>query len=188
MQKLNKITLLSLLFVSAFSYSQETGPSKEVTVQSINKYMNEAVGMKTYNLCFDDDGNYSNRCSENTITVNSFGLDKISRIATVTTPDGNYSSTTEYTLMNWGNLTQISVDSSENLSMDKEIVWISLDFASKILYNSFSTVGSGNRTGDYSDYYYGLVIFIPRNRVEACLKALNHLKEISKVDDPFDDH
>lgn len=185
MQHLKKITLLSLLFVSAFSYSQETGPSKEVTVQSINKYMNEAVGMKTYNLCFDDDGNYSNRCSENTITVNSFGLDKISRIATVTAPDGNYSSTTEYTLMNWGNISKISVDSSENLSMDKEMVWISIDFSSKVLYNSFYTAGA---TGDYSDYYNGLVIFIPRNRVEACLKALNHLKELSKVDDPFDDH
>jgi hypothetical protein len=76
---MKKNALIFILFLGSlnFSFAQESSPTKEVTVQSINKYMNEAVGMKQYSLRKDDSGNYTIRINEYTIEENGFDLEKL---------------------------------------------------------------------------------------------------------------
>ncbi len=179
--------------MSAFSYAQETGPSKEVTQEYIQKYTEEAVRLKTYLECYDEYGN-AYRCSDDIIGSNLWYDDfsRIYRRTSVKIPEGSYQNKVEFAKINWGNITNIYEDTSESIHRDiSELGLIVLESSSKILYTTscYQTTGDNvEKDCDLSVYVDDVLIFIPRNRVEACLKALNHLKEISKVDDPFDDH
>lgn len=197
MQKLNKITLLSLLFVSAFSYAQETGPSKEVTVQSINKYMNETVGMKLYfYFLINENGNvldengemlYSDVYYERIESVN-FTSDKIEKKCFYSEDYGTHTDSKTYSNLNWGNITNIDTTVAiENEKKNSDISEIKISFSSKIKWILKCYAGTVNVSCDKTEYSDNLYIYIPKNRVAACYKALMHLKELCTVEDPFED-
>jgi hypothetical protein len=194
MQLLKKITLLSLLFVSAFSYAQETGPSKEVTVQSINKYMNEAVGMEYYiaysvdengNRIKDENGNYLyDKDYFAIIDYTLFSLEKVSRKTANKEKEGTYTEFNDFSNIKWENIT--SVDTTGDKSSET-LTKVRINFSSKIKWHWTCYAGTYNVSCDQTEYYDGFGIYIPKNRVAACYKALMHLKELCTVEDPFED-
>lgn len=199
MKTLNIAVLLLIPFVNPFSYAQQTGPSKEVTVQAINKYMNEAVGMKLYYYYLKDENGavlkdengkeLFNDVEFQILESNSFTLELIERRYNFSEKNGTYSDRNTYTNMNWGNIKNI--DTTVIISNEKknsELAIIRVSFSSKIKWNHTCFSGSKNVSCDQTEYYDNLSLFIPKNRVAACYKALNRLKELSKVDDPFEDH
>ncbi len=198
MQNLKKITLLSLFFVSAFSYAQVTGPSKEVTVQAINKYMNEAVGMKLYyyylkdkngDVLKDEDGKYLyNDVEYDIIESASFTLEEIEKRYYCSTKNGTYSDRNTYSNINWDNIKNIDTTVIiANEKKNSELAIIKVSFSSKIKWDHTCFSGSKNVSCDQTEYYDKLSLYIPKNRVAACYKALMHLKELCAVEDPFED-
>jgi hypothetical protein len=189
---MKKNSLIFILFLGSlnFSIAQESSPTKEVTVQSINKYMNEAVGMKSYSLRKDDSGNYSIRNSEYTIEVNTFSLDKISRRNAVKSYNsdgtyyGTYSENNYYSQLNWDNFS-IQIDSSESLFYESSLARITIYPTSKIKWMHDCISGTANYSCNQTEYYDQFMILIPKNRVTSCHKALLHLKELMKEEDPF---
>ncbi len=196
-----KRTLVFALFTVLFSfkgYTQETGPSKEVTVQSINKYMNEAVGMKLY-FCYlkdengavlkDENGNeLFNDVEYDLIESNRFTLEEIEKRYYRRRNDGTSTDRNTYSNMNWDNIKNI--DTTVIISNEKknsELAIIRISFSSKIKWDHTCFSGSMNVSCDQTEYYDGFGIQIPKNRVGACYKALMHLKELCTVDDPFED-
>ncbi len=198
MKTLYIAVLLLIPFVNAFSYSQETGPSKEVTVQSINKYMNEAVGMKLYfyylkdengAVLKDENGNeLFNDFEYSFIESVKFTLEEIERKFYYSEDLGTYNDRNTYSNMNWDNIKNI--DTTVIISNEKknsELAIISISFSSKIKWDHTCFSGSMNVSCDQTEYYDGFGIYIPKNRVGACYKALMHLKELCTVEDPFED-
>jgi hypothetical protein len=199
MQHLKKITLLSLLFVSAFSYAQETGPSKEVTVQAINKYMNETVGMKWYlnylkdengAVLKDENGNYLfNDFEYSLIESVKFTLEEIVIKHYRSEVEGTSTRLTNYSNMNWDNIKNIDTTVIvTNEKKNSEIASIKISFYSKYKTVYSCIPGTLNVFCDQTEYYDNLYIYIPKNRVAACYKALIHLKELCTEEDPFEDH
>jgi hypothetical protein len=189
---MKKIALIFILFLGSlnFSIAQESSPTKEVTEQSINKYMNEAVGMKLYGLRRDDNGNLSIRNSEHTIQENSFKLDQISRKCAVKErdQDGNYEGTftdcVYFSQLNWDNFT-VEIDSIETLYQDSNLAVIWIYPISKPRWDHECIAGTYNVRCTQTDYWDKFFIYIPKNRVTSCHKAFLHLKELMKEDDPF---
>jgi hypothetical protein len=198
MQLLKKITLLSLFFVSAFSYAQESGPSKEVTVQSINKYMNETVGMKWYlhylkdengAVLKDENGNeLFNDFEYSLIESVKFTLEEIEEKFYYSEDLGTYNDRNTYSNMNWDNIKNIDTTVIiANEKKNSELALIRISFSSKIKWDHTCFSGSMNVHCDQTEYYDNLTLCIPKNRVAACYKALMHLKELCAVEDPFED-
>jgi hypothetical protein len=189
---MKKNTLIFILFLGNlnFSIAQESSPTKEVTVQSINKYMNEAVGMKTYDYREDNNGNYTIRNGENTIEVNTFSLDKIDRSTAMEDYDregnyrGTYTSQWHYSQLNWDNFT-IAIDSSESLWRESNLAVIKIYPKSKVKCDHYCVPGTYIVDCTQTEYREVLEICIPKNRVTSCHKAFLHLKELMKEDDPF---
>jgi hypothetical protein len=178
-------------FICISVNAQEPSPTKEVTVQSINKYMNEAVGMKQYSLRKDDSGNYTIRVNEYTIEENGFDLDKISLkefVENHSYTTGEYLGTRyeyrTYSQLNWDNFT-IAIDSSESLFYEPNLARITIYPTSKCRWDHECIAGTYNVGCTQTEYYNNFTIYIPKNRVASCHKALQHLKELMKEDDPF---
>jgi hypothetical protein len=172
-----------------FSIAQESSPTKEVTVQSINKYMNEAVGMKYYTV--DDSGETRKRIDEYLIETNNFSLDEILKKTLVMNYEretGKYQGTSysaiTFSQLNWENIT-IKIDSSESLFRESSLALITIYPTTKVKFHFISSPGTFNTHGDQTSYWSDFSFYIPKNRVTSCHKALLHLKELMKEEDPF---
>jgi hypothetical protein len=178
------LTLFST-FICLSGNAQESSPTKEVTVQSINKYMNEAVGMKHYGKFSDDI-----RGSEYTIDEYSFDLDKINlnefvEHYTITgeSRGTNYENVT-YSKLNWDNFT-VEIDSTESLFIESNLSCITIYPSSKCRWDHECVPGTYTIDCTQTLYLDEFEIYIPKNRVTSCHKALLHLNELMKEEDPF---
>jgi hypothetical protein len=189
---MKKNALIIILFLGSlnFSIAQESSPTKEVTVQSINKYMNEAVGMKIYGLRRDDNGNFTLRNGYIRIESHTLSLDKIdiryshSSFDNDGNYEGSYTSHQQYSQLNWDNFT-IKIDSSEILKRDSSVALITLYPTSMAKWENECFPGTYNVVCTQTEYYDSFSFYIPKNRVTSCHKALLHLKELMKEEDPF---
>jgi hypothetical protein len=148
--------------------------------------MNEAVGMMMYSLCADDFGNYTKQCVEKVIEVNNFTLDKISRGRKISDDElkGYYFEYIYNTQLNWDNFS-VEIDSSENLLWESSLARIQIITTSKVKHDESCTPGSISMSCNQNSYANGFNIYVPKNRVTSCHKALLHLKELMKEEDPF---
>jgi hypothetical protein len=146
--KNNTLFFILLMGSLNFSIAQESSPTKEVTVQSINKYMNEAVGMKKYSV--DDSEEIRKRADEITIESNSFSLDQISLKLFINNYEygtGKYLGTcyenSTRSNLNWDNCT-ITIDSSETLFRESNLAEIIIYPKSKIKWEYEKIPGTYN--------------------------------------------
>jgi hypothetical protein len=183
---MKKNTLFFILFLGSLNLSiaQESSPTKEVTVQSINKYMNEAVGIKIW--CDSSiDTDHPEEIGFELIKQNSFTLESINfKFLNWRDYIGFFPNDITFNEIHWNTMLGFEIDSSGSYGCDKNLARVIINFSSNLI---------GTRSIEYpnqpvqtnTSYQTKLWFYIPKNRVASCHKALLHLKELMKEEDPF---
>jgi hypothetical protein len=182
---MKKNTLIFILFLGNLnlSFAQESSPTKEVTVQSINKYMNEAVGMKIW--CDSSiDTDHPEEIGFELIKQNSFTLESINEKFLECDVKKCKTNDIAYSGIHWNTMLGFEIDSSGSYGCDKNLARVIIAFSSNLI-GTQSIEYPNQPIHTNTSYQTNLWFYIPKNRVTSCHKALLHLKELMKEDDPF---
>jgi hypothetical protein len=179
MKQLLTLCLLSILSLSSYAQSK---PTKQQTIDYIDKTLKMSIGYKVYSV------SDNKRVISGLITAYSFshtGVDeKKQEKDLVDGETSNWHKT--YSNVNWESLSSVDVDKENSLWRDDELAVINIEFTTKVKLDYYRN-GIEVTMGDAVRYPNSFALFVLKTKADSIKKALERLAEIAKEEnkDPF---